>query len=53
MVVDQEDQYPGDLVDTISVTARADLTDGQWAVLERLLPKGGSRVARRSGASGS
>jgi transposase len=27
-------------VDTIPVTARADLTDGQWAVLERLLPKG-------------
>jgi transposase len=27
-------------VDTISVTARADLTDAQWAVLEPLLPKG-------------
>lgn len=27
-------------MDTIPVTARADLTDGQWAVLERLLPKG-------------
>jgi transposase len=27
-------------VDTLSVTARADLTDGQWAVLEPLLPKG-------------
>jgi transposase len=27
-------------VDTIPVTARADLTDGQWALLEPLLPKG-------------
>jgi len=27
-------------VDTIPVTARADLTDAQWAVLEPLLPKG-------------
>ena len=31
-------------MDTLPVTARADLTDGQWAVLEPLLPKG-----RRSG----
>jgi transposase len=30
----------GDLVDTLPVAARADLTDGQWAVLEPLLPKG-------------
>src|SRR3989440_4565751 len=30
----------GDLVDTIPVTGRADLTDAQWAVLEPLLPKG-------------
>ena len=30
----------GDLVDTIPVTGRADLTDVQWAVLEPLLPKG-------------
>jgi hypothetical protein len=28
------------VVDTIPVTARADLTDAQWAVLEPLLPKG-------------
>jgi len=27
-------------VDTIPVTARADLTDQQWAVLEPLLPRG-------------
>ena len=27
-------------MDTLPVTARADLTDGQWAVLEPLLPKG-------------
>jgi transposase len=27
-------------VDTIPVTARADLTDAQWAALEPLLPKG-------------
>ncbi len=27
-------------MDTIPVTARADLTDAQWAVLEPLLPKG-------------
>ena len=30
----------GDLVDTVPVTGRADLTDVQWAVLEPLLPKG-------------
>jgi hypothetical protein len=30
----------GDLVDTTQMTARADLTDEQWAVLEPLLPKG-------------
>ena len=29
----------GDLVDTIPVTRRFDLTDAQWAVLEALLPK--------------
>jgi len=27
-------------VDTIPVTARADLTDAQWAVLQPLLPQG-------------
>jgi len=37
---DQEDLNTGDLVDTLPVTARADLTDAQWAVLEPLLPKG-------------
>lgn len=29
----------GDLVDTIAVTGRHDLSDTQWAVLEALLPK--------------
>jgi transposase len=29
----------GDLVDTLAVMRRFDLTDGQWAVLEPLLPK--------------
>ncbi len=29
----------GDLVDTIAVTRRHDLTDAQWAALEPLLPK--------------
>jgi transposase len=30
----------GDLVDTLAVTRRFDLTDAQWAVLEPLLPVG-------------
>jgi len=30
----------GDLVATMAVTRRFDLTDGQWAVLEPLLPLG-------------
>ena len=30
----------GDLVPTLAVTGRADLTDAQWAVLEPLLPRG-------------
>jgi transposase len=34
----------GDLVDTLAVAGRFDLTDGQWAVLEPLLP-----VGRKSG----
>jgi hypothetical protein len=37
-VIDEEDHQTGDLVDTIPVAARADLTGGQWAVLEPLLP---------------
>ncbi len=28
----------GDLVDTLAVTRRHDLTDAQWAVVEALLP---------------
>lgn len=34
---DQEDQSSGDLVATIAVTGRADLTDTEWAMLEPLL----------------
>jgi transposase len=37
--IDQDDHQPGDLVATIPVTRRFDLTDGQWVVLEGLLPK--------------
>ena len=37
---------PGDLVATLAVTRRFDLTDGQWAVLEPLLPPGRGRVDR-------
>jgi hypothetical protein len=36
--IDEEDPDTGDLVDTLAVTRRFDLTDGQWAVLEPLLP---------------
>jgi transposase len=36
----KKDLNTGDLVDTLSVTARADLTDAQWTLLEPLLPKG-------------
>jgi transposase len=36
--LDQEDQPSGDLVTTIPVTGRFDLTDTQWAILEPLLP---------------
>jgi len=40
-VNDQEAHlHHGDLVPTVPVTGRADLTDAQWAVLERLLPRG-------------
>ena len=35
---DEEDHLHGDLVATLAVTGRADLTDAQWAVLEPLLP---------------
>ena len=34
----ESDHQRGDLVATIPVTGRADLTDAQWAVLEPLLP---------------
>ena len=36
--IDQEEPESGDLVATIAVTRRSGLTDGQWAVLEPLLP---------------
>src|SRR5919205_2655736 len=43
--IDQEEpETAGDLVHTMAVTRRFDLTDVQWVVLERLLPK-----AKRSG----
>ena len=35
-----KDHLHGDLVATLAVTGRADLTDEQWAVLEPLLPRG-------------
>jgi transposase len=38
--IDEEDHQPGDLVATVAVTGRHDLTDAQWAVLEPLLPTG-------------
>jgi transposase len=38
------DHQHGDLVATVAVTGRHDLSDAQWAVLEPLLPK-----AKRSG----
>jgi transposase len=37
--IDEEEPDTGDLVDTLAVTRRHDLTDVQWAVLEALLPK--------------
>jgi transposase len=37
------DQLSGDLVATIPAARRFDLTDGQWAVLEPLLPPGRGR----------
>jgi transposase len=37
--LDQEDQSSGDLVATLAVTGRFDLSDAQWAVLGPLLPK--------------
>ena len=40
------DQLSGDLVATIRAAGRFDLTDGQWAVLEPLLPSDCGRVDR-------
>lgn len=37
--IDEEEPDTGDLVATIAVTRRHDLTDAQWAALESLLPK--------------
>jgi hypothetical protein len=39
-IIDQDDQDTGDLVASVAVTGRFDLTDAQWAVLEPLLPAG-------------
>src|SRR5436305_4280613 len=39
-ISEEEDHLHGDLVATLAVTGRADLTDAQWAVLEPLLPRG-------------
>jgi transposase len=39
-IIDQDDQDTGDLVASVAVIGRADLTDAQWAVLEALLPTG-------------
>jgi transposase len=36
----KKDHRSGDLVASVAVAGRADLTDVQWAVLEPLLPKG-------------
>ena len=38
-IIDQDDQDTGDLVDTLAVTRRFDLTDAQWVLLEPLLPQ--------------
>src|SRR3954451_3560812 len=38
--LDQDEHLHGDLVASVSVARRFDLTDGQWAVLEPLLPVG-------------
>jgi transposase len=43
-VIDEEDPDTGDRVDTLAVTRRFDLTDGQWAVLQPLLS-----ASKRSG----
>ena len=37
--IDQEEPESGDLVATLPVTRRFDLTDGQWTVLAALLPQ--------------
>ena len=39
-ISEEEDHLCGDLVATLAVTGRADLTDAQWAALEPLLPRG-------------
>lgn len=36
--IDQGKPDAGDLVDTLAVTGRFDLTDAHWATLEPLLP---------------
>src|SRR4029453_5913820 len=38
-VIDQDNHLHGDLVASVAVTRRFDLTDSQWAVLEPLLPR--------------
>ena len=38
--IGKEDHPCGDLVATLAVSGRADLTSAQWAVLEPLLPAG-------------
>jgi transposase len=40
MVLRPRRPNPGDLVTTIPVTTRFDLTDAQWAILEPLFPTG-------------
>jgi len=39
-ISEEEDHLCGDLVATLAVTGRADLTDAQWAALGPLLPRG-------------
>lgn len=38
--IDEEDHQSGDLMATVAVPGRHDLTDAQWAVLQPLLPLG-------------
>ena len=37
-VNDEEDHLYGDLVATLAVSGRADLTDAQWEIIEPMLP---------------